>query len=417
MSDRWWTRWGRRRPFLISSALATALLMLFMPFLPNIWVLAAFNLLFQVAIDIGTCTEALYFEVIPQPQRGRAVAIRQVVNGLAGLFFGLVLFAHFDDRFTINVNRLGLAASFTWTGEHTLYAVVALALLGNAALYMFLVRETPVQSPLLGQPFNPWTFVNDVFGDRRWYMVYLYYTVPTVIAGGAAQFGPLVMTEVFGYSKADMTRIGVPSMLITLFILTPIMGWVSDRVPRVRMFQFGVYGSVAWVIWHWIYIKFLAPLGIPVLAINLPWPGGGLCWSLAPVNGVPSLAFLFCNGLVASVFSTALFVTYGALLFDLVPSNLMGTLASGFGLISSVIGAAFLNMCGWFVTGYSRLFSAASSGGAVAYDYTAIYLFQAICGLIGIAMYTYFLRQYKRGRITEYGKCELRSDGRVGQPV
>ena len=87
MSDRVWTRWGRRRPFLISSALSTALLMLLIPFLPNIWLLAAVNLVFQVTIDVGTCTEALYFEVIPQPQRGRAVSIRQIMNGLAGMFF------------------------------------------------------------------------------------------------------------------------------------------------------------------------------------------------------------------------------------------------------------------------------------------------------------------------------------------
>lgn len=410
MSDRWWTRWGRRRPFLISSALSTALLMLFIPFLPNIWALALVNLLFQVVIDIGTCTEALYFEVIPQPQRGRAVAIRQVVIGLAGMLFGMVLFARFDDRYMLDLHWLGFSQPVVWTGEYTLYLVVSIAVLLNGALYMFGVRETPVQSAVIGERFSLLAFVKNVFGDKRWYPVYLYYSVPTIMAAGTAQFGPLVMTDVFGYSKADMARIGVPSMLITLFIMTPVMGWIADRVPRVRMFQFGICGSLAWIAWYWVYIKFLAPAGVPNITVSftLPWMERCVTCSFAPVNGVPSLMFLFFNGLVGAIFSTATFVTYGALLFDLVPSNLMGTLASGFGLISSVLGALFMNLCGVFVKHYSRFFYPLYQHDATKYDYTSIYVFQIFFGVIGVGLYLYFLWLYKRGKIIEYGKLEVK---------
>ena len=411
MSDRTWTRWGRRRPFLVSSALSTALLMCFFPFVPGLGPLIALNLLFQVVIDVGSCTEALYFEVIPQPQRGRAVAIRNVINGLAGMFFGMVLFARFDNAYTIDLSRCGFGV-VGWTGEMTLYFTVAFAVLLNAALYAFLVRETPVKSPILGERFRPVKFFRDVFGDRRWYPVYLYYAVPAVIGAGVGQFGPLVMTDVFGYTKADMAAIGVPSMLISLFILTPLLGILSDKVPRVRMFQVGIIGAVAHVAWGWAYIKLIAPTGWPAVSFAVPWFTGPIACNLAPVNGVPSLAFLFVNGVLGSIFWTSIWVTYGALLFDLIPSNRMGTLASGFGLISSAIGFTFMNLCGLFVKHYSRLFYPLHRQDPTKFDYTSIYIFQVFFGIIGIGMYLYFLRLYKRGRVPEYGKLELKEEQR-----
>jgi MFS family permease len=408
MSDRLWTRWGRRRPFLISSAVSTAFLLLFIPWLPNIWLLAVVNLLLQVAIDVGSCTEALYFEVIPQPQRGRAVAIRHVINGLTGIFFGAVLFAQFDRRYTLDLRWLGLTAPLTWTGEHMLYCAAALVVLATAVLYLVLVRETPPAAPMpRGPAFNPVRFVAEVFGDKRWYPVYLYYAIPAVIVAGAAQFSPLVMTDVFGYTKADIVRIGVSQMLLQLFILTPLMGWLADRIPRVRMFQIGIIGAVVWVALYWFYLKVLAPQGLPRLCVTLPWLGA--C-SFTPVNGVPTLPFLFCWGMAGSVFSIAVALTNGALLFDLVPSNKMGTLASGFGLINSALGALLMNLCGWFVKYYSRWWYAPNAQDATRYDYTAIYPFQIVFGVIGIGMYLYFLRQYKRGKVIEYGKRELQEE-------
>jgi len=55
------------------------------------------------------------------------------------------------------------------------------------------------------------------------------------------------------------------------------------------------------------------------------------------------------------------------------------------------------------------------AGAAPTYDYTAIDLCQAVRGVVGIAMYMYSLRQYKRGKVTEYGTRELRS-GAASEP-
>jgi MFS family permease len=474
-SDRVWTPWGRRRPFLISSVVATAIMMMFLPFMPNLLLLAAVNLIFQVVIDIGMPLEALYFEVIPQPQRGRAVAIRTVMMGFAGLYFWNVLFANFDTHYSFNLTRYGLG-HLHLTGEILLYTFVAGFLLITGALLAFGVREVPVPGhrpppytsfkefrrrvgliwlefllvpyfavrgllrrvgalqhlPRQLRDFKA-TFLGEVFADKRWYLVYVYYAVPAVAAAGVAQFLPLVMTDRFGYSKLQMALISVPSMLIMLFVMTPFFGWLSDRVPRVRMFQFGIFGSVAWVTSYWLYIQFLAPLGFPSFALPNPLYANALLleagpvlpfgldnsfaaladctqFSFAPVDGVPSLAFIFSYGLFGAIFGTATTVTYGALLFDLIPSDRMGTLASGFGLINSVLSAFLMNLCGQFIKYYSRFFYAPNKLDPAKYDYASIYLFQVFFGLIAIAMYVYFLRQYKRGKVVEYGKMEYREE-------
>jgi hypothetical protein len=282
------------------------------------------------------------------------------------------------------------------------------------------------------------TFLSEVFADKRWYLVYVYYAVPAVATAGVTQFMPLVMTDRFGYSKMQMALISVPSLLIMLFVMTPFFGWLSDRVPRIRMFQFGIFGSVAWVTSYWLYIQFLAPLGFPDFAITNPFfdnafllkigpslplglnnsfaaLAGCKAFSFAPVDGVPALAFIFSYGLFGAIFGTATAVTYGALLFDLIPSNRMGTLASGFGLINSVLAAFLMNLCGQFIKYYSRFFYAPNKLDPTKYDYASIYLFQIFFGIIAIGMYLYFLHQYKRGKVIEYGKMEYREELREEQ--
>jgi MFS family permease len=475
MSDRVWTPWGRRRPFLISSVVSTAIMMMFLPFMPNLLLLALVNLLFQIVIDIGSPLEALYFEVIPQPQRGRSVAIRTVMMGFAGLYFWNVLFANFDTEYKFDLTKYGLG-HLQFTGEIMLYAFVAGFLLITGALLAFGVREVPVASKIMPAHTSikdfvrsvgriwlefllvPYfalkgllrrigmlqhlpralrefkaSFLKEVFADKRWYLVYLYYAVPAVAAAGVTQFIPLVMTDRFGYTKMQMALIGVPAMLIMLFIMTPFFGWLTDRVPRVRMFQFGIFGSVAWVTSYWLYIQFLAPLGFPdfalpnplfnsvallkigpvlPLGLNISFAALAGCkaFSFAPVDGVPALAFIFSYGLFGAVFGTATAVTYGALLFDLIPSNRMGTLASGFGLINSVLAAVLMNVCGQFIKYYSRFFYAPNKLDPTKYDYACIYLFQIFFGIIAIGMYVYFLRQYKRGKVIEYGKVEYKEE-------
>jgi hypothetical protein len=146
-------------------------------------------------------------------------------------------------------------------------------------------------------------------------------------------------------------------------------------------------------------------------------------FNFAPVDGVPALSFIFSYGLFGAIFGTATAVTYGALLFDLIPSNRMGTLASGFGLINSVLSAVLMNLCGQFIKYYSRFFYAPNRTDPTRYDYASIYLFQVFFGLVAIGMYLYFLRQYKRGKVIEYGKMEYKEElreehaGERGEPT
>lgn len=386
MSDRIWTPWGRRRPFIIGSRLGSALLLLLVPFMPSLWVFALFNIVLQAVIDLGTPAESLYFEIIPQPQRGRAVAMRHIFMGLCGVFFTSVLLANFDRSFAW---RLPALPTLHCTGEQLVYVVTAVALLGIAALYMFFVRETPVHSSLVGQSFHLRAYLRDVFGDHRWHAVYMLYVVPTFIKAGTAAFIPLLITDRFGYSKAQMAKVMLPLMLTQLAVIAPLIGWLADRLPRIRIMQCGLLGTLGWVIGYWLYLRFCAP------------------------GGVPSLFFIFGYGLIGEALTTTTAVPAGALLFDLIPSNRMGTLSSGFGLINSFLMVVFMNACGFFIRIYSRLFYPANRIDSSKYDYTALYLFQALMAAGGVALFLYFLRQYKRGKVIEYGKLEEQAEEKL----
>jgi hypothetical protein len=146
--------------------------------------------------------------------------------------------------------------------------------------------------------------------------------------------------------------------------------------------QCGLLGLLGWIIGYWLYLRFQAP------------------------GGVPTLRFMFGYGLIGEACMTIAAVPAGALLFDLIPSNRMGTLSSGFGLISSFLTVMFMNACGVFIRMYSRLFYPANRLDATKYDYTAVYLFQALMAACGVALFLFFLRQYKRGTVREYGRLE-----------
>lgn len=386
MSDRIWTRWGRRRPFVIISRFATALLLMLVPFVPSLWLFAALNVILQAVIDLGTPGESLYFEIVPQAQRGRAIAMRHIIMGLSGVFFTSVLLANFDRVFSFRILRL---ATLCVNGEQFLYFTVAGILLAVVALYVFYVRETPVKSSLAGQPFRLRAYLRDVFGDRRWHNVYVLYVIPTCMMAGTLAFVPLLMTDRYGYSKAQMAGVMLRLMLTQLLIIAPLMGWLSDRLPRVRMMQAGVFGLFAWVLGYWLYLQLLAP------------------------GGVPSLRFIFFYGLIGEACITTMQVPAGAFLFDLIPSNRMGTLSSGFGLINSFLMVILMNACGLFVRIYSRLFYTPNRLDPEKFDYTAIYLWQILMGIVGLSLFVYFLRQYLRGRVTEYGKLEQQAEEHI----
>ncbi len=379
VSDRYWTRWGRRRPWLIASLLTSAALLVFVPLAPSLLLLVPLLIVLQAAIDLSTPLEALYFEVVPQAQRGRAVALRTIAMTLTGLFFTAVLFAQFDRRYS-------LSACVHLTGEQVLYAATAALLLGTALFLAYGVRETALAPAALSSRSGLRAFFVEVFGDARWYPVYLLYIIPTLLQAGAGPFLPLLITERFGYSKPQMVAVTLPVMLLAAALVMPVIGWLADRVARTRLVLAGMLGQLLYVAVYWWYVSFAAPGGIPALATILGF------------------------GLVGAVCNAAVAVTFGALLFDFVPSNRMGTLSAGFGLLANGLRITLVNVCGVFITWYPHIRPAAAATGRGTHDYAAVLVAQLVFGAGALGLFLLFLWLRRRGYVTEYARIEQQAE-------
>ncbi len=90
LSDRTSTRFGRRLPFLIASAPVAALALCLVPFARSLLVMAAEVFLFYVAyFTYFSPYRALYPDLVPESESGRAQGVQGVFNG-AGMGLALV---------------------------------------------------------------------------------------------------------------------------------------------------------------------------------------------------------------------------------------------------------------------------------------------------------------------------------------
>jgi len=75
MSDRIWTRWGRRKIFLIIYFSGLATIYFFYPLAPNIFVFVTIMFLASIVSIFGGSFESLKLEIVPPYLRGRSGAI------------------------------------------------------------------------------------------------------------------------------------------------------------------------------------------------------------------------------------------------------------------------------------------------------------------------------------------------------
>jgi len=84
ISDRIWTRYGRRKPFIVTGLIGITVCLVLMPLMPNFWSLLAVFLLYNIFTDLNAPLEPLKQEIIPPPNaavrparcRGAAISRR-----------------------------------------------------------------------------------------------------------------------------------------------------------------------------------------------------------------------------------------------------------------------------------------------------------------------------------------------------
>jgi Na+/melibiose symporter-like transporter len=383
MSDRIWTRWGRRRPLLVVGWVGGATAMFFVPLATNVWTLAILIVVFQFCSDVGTPYEPLYNEVIPPSQRGRASTMRNVMNNVTSLFFNGVMLAQFDRQYD-----LGKAGQWLkLDGERALYWVGSAAILLASLLLAMWVRETPPPESIKRERFSPVGFLRDVFGRREQWMVYLLYICPFLVIAGigsfmASAFGAFIAlfeTEQLGFSRQQVGWAAGAIGVVNMVLFIPVWGWLADRWSRLKLFRFALLAPVVINLSLFCFVRFVTNYTLPF-------------WGLMTFA-------IMTEGLMALIY-----VLWGPLVYDYLPSNGYGTAAAGFSFVGGFVNFVLVNAAGLWVEGFTHVFGTA---GKSKFDYSSIFIWQALTAAVACVLAGWFAHEVKQGRVTAYARREF----------
>lgn len=321
LSDRVWTRFGRRKPFVIFSWTGVITALALLPLMPTMWSLVAIYLCYAVFLEIGAPIEPLKQEIVPPPQRGRATGVMQWVQNIANLIFYFVAFGRFDDvRFMWGIQLSGERANY-WAAALMMTVMLLLIILG--------IRETDPKSPMRGQ-YSVGAFFRGLL-DRDLWPVYTLILGGAVLSSGLGPLGNLLYTDQWGYTKQQMgINVAVGGVLNLFFI--GLLAVVADKLNRIRAYQLLLAFAIAQKIGYYCYVEFVLP------------------------DKRPSLIELVVFGELLSVTSILTSMVVVPLMYDYVSRNRMGTLAAGSTMINRLTGIVTLNGIGLFVWAYAAMF-------------------------------------------------------------
>lgn len=381
-SDRIWTRFGRRLPFVLVSFGALAVVLILLPLAGGVVPMVILVVLWLIFWDVGSTFDTLVMEIIPPAQRGRASAIGAWFFNLTVMLSALVISGRFDD-----VIHSTLA---TLRGEELIYWWGAGCLIFCMVFLAFFVRERRPLDPPPSVQGNGWTgAMASLFAERSLWPVYLLVFSTILMQTGLGAIDPLLMTEQWGYSKQDMgTNIFVGGV-INLVLIIPLAGLIADRMNRLTMFSIGVIGTFLGQIAYYVFVQFLLP------------------------DRRPSIAHMIVFGQFMSAIGQFSLIAMQPLIFDYIPRDKMGTAQAGLNFVRSITRLLTLNGIGLWVTWYSGLFLPEGK-----YDYFSGYLFMILMNLIGMIFLGYFAWQVRRGKIQPLGRTEFHpvEDARELQP-
>lgn len=227
-SDRTRSRYGRRIPFVLGTAVVGTIGMLGMAASTSLWGLALSWTVFEIATIVGNpLFMALINDTVPRPVLGRFFALFRIVS----LATGAAFFALFFHNETVAVFQPLLA---------TIAAVYLVCML----LVCWRVRE-PDHGPPPRTSWRPWQA-----GDRQWLPLFAAVSVGAVALlpininayNACAQFG--VDADGFGGAIAL-------TYAISIGLAWPL-GWLADRYHplRVGTVVLGVYALCMLAAWR-----------------------------------------------------------------------------------------------------------------------------------------------------------------------
>ncbi len=487
LSDIIWTKMGRRKPFVLISWIAGAIGMGCVPFAPQITTaingilgplgipyIGEFTFLIIVVVtytslyDFTAPLEPLFLECVPPKQRGRFWAMRNVVINLSSLLFFQVFWPVYDETFAI----------FSWIpgyeghlvkGEHAVYYLSSLLFLITGFVLVFCVKEVK------GDRFPNMrlsevnivryitNFFKDVFLAKNAYPFYIVLVIPSMTGLVWQQLVNVMLTDQFGYSKANMALMGLPPMLISIFLMTPFAGWYTDRKPQLGtktcLAIFLAASSILYIairiflyfapqdrmelpsLWQCFLMNTLiamATTGYLVIIVEMILRRSNRVHMKAWVSLIaivkdmsfticlyliihywsedqtPSITLWMFFGQVGSTTGTLVGIVVGPMIFEYIPRMQLGTIIAGSGIYRGIIGFFMANLGANWAVWYSQNIQAPVKGKT---DFSSIYLLQIILFIPALIATIYFVHSVLKGKILPMGIAEIEGVEAVIDPA
>ncbi|MGF1451432.1 MAG: MFS transporter [Opitutales bacterium] len=336
LSDRIWTRFGRRRPFIAISDIGKCIVLPLIPFAPDLWSLIILKWIYGVMADLGTPNQPLSFEVIPNKQRGKGAGFFHMqIQAVNLVFFGTVI-GRFDDVYFMGP----LHDLFSLSGEHLMFLSGALLFLSVAIFTFFGFKEIkpPVRKTVEDdrkEPDEPLVkvFARGFFKDilaKSLLPLYLLLFVGQMANVGLGILGPLLYTEQWDYSLQQMGTNFALGAIIGMGVAL-LAGIFADATSKMKVYIIALVGG--------LLVKFFY-----------------VAWVYFKPDHRPELYEILIIGEVGHIFSATAGVVSFPLILEFVERNRLGTAGAGMGLFNQGIKLGMTTLMGFWVVWWSMAF-------------------------------------------------------------
>jgi Na+/melibiose symporter-like transporter len=243
ISDRYSSRWGRRRPYILLGILFLMLL------LPGIGLAGSYAIVFVVycLLQVSSNTaqgpyQGFIPDLAPSDKRGRASSIKTLLEIIGGAAAVLII-GNFMDRYSTGAGSLWLWLSLAVPGV-ILLAMLIVTLLMVKEKPFFGINRVSLASTLLN------TFRINIRTDRSFLWFLVSRTLILMAFATVQQFALYFLRDVIGVkdpaaSAATFSVVGVAGMVAIVYPA----GHLSDRIGRKKIcFTSGVVMVLGFVV-------------------------------------------------------------------------------------------------------------------------------------------------------------------------